>query len=203
MEVSWFLDLEVLSIVLLLLMVLVAVVAASSVWLMVLRPGMEGDRDGVFWYGFVGLCIAGPLVLMGTLANRWWGAGMLVLAAISAGIAWRYSLRRLRARAEQGQRRELVALVSALEHRHDEVLRQWGHFELDVAACIDFPGMSDVRVPETSSLAKACIKAASLRIEGQFDGGSSYAVAVAELEAAFGVALAASATPQKELEDMF
>lgn len=169
-----------------LLAVLVGIATTS---LMISRPAPEQDPDARFWYGFAGLCVLAPLVLGAALLDP--GRAAALLAAVSGGClaSGRFLVRltRRRAAAEAGDR--LDAELSAFEARHDLVLRAWCRYELDPAAAIENPSMHDVRVPETSALARALARAEHLRPGGSLrepDGtGAAYRQSVIELESAF------------------
>jgi len=64
------------------------------------------------------------------------------------------------------------------------VALRWSRFELDPAAAIDFPDMSDIRVAETALLARAMAKAEALRY-GPEQALAGYREAVAALEQAY------------------
>lgn len=180
--------------VLALVAALVVLATAGTVWLVMVRPPLEHDPDTKFWYGFAGLCILAPAVLITAAANSW--AGMF-LAALAAG-TWFWAARLVSRRlslqaAGHAQHRAAVDRV-ALTARHDAILTRWGRYELDPAAAIDFPAMTDVRCPETSALAKAVALAGQLRRDaGTVGTVAEYREAVVLLESAFGLAEQAAA----------
>ena len=56
-------------------------------------------------------------------------------------------------------------MYTAAQAEHDTLLARWSRYELDPACCIDYPAMTDVRLPETSALIKAMREAEQLRAE--------------------------------------
>jgi hypothetical protein len=72
--------------------------------------------------------------------------------------------------------------------RHNAVLRHWSRYELDPGMAIEFPGMSDVRVPQTAEFFRAMKEAQYCRLAPDTD----YASAVERLEKAFSAAEKAS-----------
>lgn len=167
-----------------LLAVLVVVTTAATVWLAKVRPALEHDPDTQFWYIFAGLCVLLPAILITVALNRWAGAALALLAAG----AWWWSNRVVAVRqtlqAGAAARRKSDAERQALYARHNSVLARWGRYELDPARSIDFPAMTDVRVPETSALVKAMAKAEQLRRHQDADRTAEYRTAVAVLEGA-------------------
>lgn len=173
------------------LVVLVVLTTAGTVWLVKTRPCQEHDPDTKFWYGFAGLCVLAPTILISAAASPW---AALTLLAVSAGTGcWVNKLAshsvavRIATTARSQHAREQAALAA----RHEEVLTRWSRYELDPGAAIDFPSMSDVRVPETSALVKAAALAGQLRRDtdgGTSPGGQgepSYSEAIMLLELAF------------------
>lgn len=164
-------------------------VGIIATWLMVSRPVPEQDPDARFWYGFAGLCVLAPLVVGAALLDPGTAAALLgaTLGGCLATGRLLAHLARRRAAAEADALRDAELL--AFEARHDLVLRAWCRYELDPAAAIGNPGMHDVRVPETSALAKALARAEHLRRDRAFrepDGtGAAYRQSVIDLEAAF------------------
>lgn len=176
-----------------LMAVLVVLSTAGTVWLVKVRPAVEHDPDTQFWYLFAGLCILLPAVLITAVLNRWAGAALAVLAA---GTWWwtnRVVARRMRLLADADARQMDDAERRALSARHNSVLARWRRYELDPAEAIDFPAMSDVRVPETSAMVKAMALAELLRRSTGPGGTAEYRAAVAVLESAFRTAEDAAA----------
>lgn len=144
------------------LVLAVAVVATSgaTVWLATTRPGRDGDPDAAFWYAFTGVFLLAPMILGPAMTNRALSVLLLALAAAAAIVA-HVQLRRRRvvllAIAVRDRTAAEAAEISAI---HAALLARWSRYELDPAAAIDFPSMSDVRVPETSALIRAVQAAA-------------------------------------------
>lgn len=140
--------------------------------------------DPVFWDVFMGSVVAIPAILIPTLASPWAGA---VLAALGTGAgvaAYSGSPRIMAWQSRRRQQRQDHPVHTAAQAEHDALLSRWSRYELDPACCIDYPAMTDVRLPETSALIRAMREAEQLRAERH----QGYAPAVAR----FGVALAAA-----------
>ncbi|MCQ9164743.1 hypothetical protein [Arthrobacter sp. STN4] len=167
--------------------VLVVLATAGTTWLVKVRPALEHDPDAHFWYLFAGLCVVLPAVLVAAVLNRWAGA---TLALLAAGTWWWTNTvvrRRLVQQANARALRLAEAERKALRARHAVVLARWGRYELDPASAIDFPGMADVRIPETSALVKALAQAQAewVRRSPGPGGTARYRAAVTVLEGAF------------------
>lgn len=142
---------------------LVALTAAVTVWLVRTRAAQEHDPDATFWYAFAGLCVAAPLILIPALASRLTSLGLLALA-VATSFATHKVVARCQLAAAAGHRRQQLGIaLNQACREHDALMTRWGRYELDPGAAIDFPAMCDVRVPETSALAKAARAAAALR----------------------------------------
>lgn len=74
--------------------------------------------------------------------------------------------------------------TEAVGELHEAILARWRPYELDVAKLIDYPSMSDVRVPETAAMLRA-MRAADLARTAPTD---EYRDAVLTFETAFEVA---------------
>lgn len=145
------------------LAVLVMVTAAATVWLVRTRAQQENDPDSGFWYAFGGLCVLLPMILIPALTNNLFSICLFALAAASA-VATHTTLRRHQALAAAAMHRGRLSLaLAAAAARHDALIAQWSRYELDPGAAIDFPTMTDVRIPETSALIRAVAAAARLR----------------------------------------
>jgi hypothetical protein len=133
--------------------------------------------------------VVAPLALGAALVSPWAGAAVSAAVFGTCVATCRYLRREAERRttAEAGSR--LAAEHSALEARHDHVLKAWSRYELDPAAAIENPGMNDVHVPETAEVAMALAQAEHLRNSlgaPDSDGaGAGYRQAVIDLEAAF------------------
>lgn len=174
----------------LVLAVLAMATAAATVWLVHMRGDQESGQDATFWYCFAGLCVLAPLTLIPAWKNNLTSLALLVLAASSA-IAMHMLLRRQRAIASAASdRAKREATLSTTEAQHHALVARWSRYELDPAANIDFPAMTDIRVPETSSLIRAVAAAASFR-PGELDTeecAAEYQRAVASLAQALATA---------------
>ncbi len=140
--------------------------------------------DPVFWDVFMGSAVAIPAILIPTLASPWAGA---VLAALGTGAgvaAYRGSPRIMAWQSRRRQQRQDQPVHTAAQAEHDALLSRWSRYELDPACSIDYPAMTDVRLPETAALIRAMREAEQLRAAPH----QGYAPAVAR----FGLALAAA-----------
>ena len=140
--------------------------------------------DPVFWDLFMGSAVAIPAILIPTLASPWAGVVLAVLGTGAGVAAYRGSPRIIAWQSLRRQQRQDQPVHTAAQAEHDALLSRWSRYELDPACCIDYPAMTDVRLPETSALIRAMREADQLR--GAPHQG--YAPAVAR----FGLALAAA-----------
>lgn len=172
------------------LAVLVMLATAATVWLVKVRPALERDPDTQFWYGFAGLSVLLPAILITAGLNRWAGAALALLSAATWWWSNKWVARRMALRAEAATRTLADVERAALFARHNAVLSRWSRYELDPAAAIDFPAMADVRIPETSALVKAIALADLLRRSPvpAPEGATDYRTAISGLEDAFRVA---------------
>lgn len=176
---------------LLALAVLVMCAVAGSVYLA--RKHLNDDAglpDAVFWDGFAGLAVVVPAVVLPSLASRWAGLMLGLLAAATAAAAYRWTPWLFSRQEVRRASRETMSANEAAAALHRSVLARWQRYELDPAYCIDFPAMSDPGRPETAALIKA-MKAAE-RLRAGTDAGYGPAVrrleqALADAERAAGV----------------
>ncbi|XAS64149.1 hypothetical protein ACOM2C_12835 [Pseudarthrobacter sp. So.54] len=164
--------------------------AAASVYLV--RKHLVADDglpDAVFWDGFAGLAIVAPAVILPALAAPWAGLLLGVLASAAAAASYVWTPRAFRNREARRLSRETAAGNEVAAARHRSALARWQRYELDPAHCIDFPAMSDPRLPETAALIRAMKAAELLR------GGADYAPAVARLEQALADAERSAGVP--------
>ncbi|WP_307092829.1 hypothetical protein [Arthrobacter sp. B2I5] len=110
--------------------------------------------DQLFWDLFLGSCVALPALLIPALVSPWAGLVLAGAAAASGVAAYRGSPRFLAWRAARNEERQRLSAHEAAGVRHDELLRRWRGYELDPACSIDYPALTDVRLPETSALNK-------------------------------------------------
>lgn len=149
--------------------------------------------DPVFWDVFMGSTVAVPAILIPTLASPWAGAVLAVLGAVVGVAAYRGSPRILAWQSLRRQQRQDQPVRTAAQAEHDMLLARWSRYELDPACCIDYPAMTDVRLPETSALIKAMREAGQLRAEGH----QGYAPAVARFARALTAAEQAAGIPAR------
>ena len=165
---------------------LVGILSAATAFALSRCLRRNDDADSLFWYGFLGL-LAVVFVIIGAVATvpgsgGLVSAGALVFAGVAMGWLWRGEReRRRRVLAE-----EIREVREGLRTRHERVLQQWVTYELDPAAAIDFPAMTDLSRSDTSQLIRSMRAAALMReqFEGDDVDSSEYERAVAGLEAA-------------------
>ena len=137
------------------------------------RNEHSGDSsDAVFWNGFLALTVLLPALLIPAVFSPLAGAAVALLALSAAGAAFLYSpvlqVRRRQRRAERASSQSLAAAVA----RHEQILAHWQQYELDLSRVIDYPTMSDVRVPATAALMRAMRTAELARIYADLDAGN-------------------------------
>ncbi|WAH98699.1 hypothetical protein [Arthrobacter sp. MMS18-M83] len=145
------------------------------------------EPDAVFWNVFAGLVVVVPAVVIPALASPAVGLLMLILGIGAALAAFSVGRKLERKRQSRPENRPGYAEAAA---RHDALLARWQRYELDPAKGIDFPGMSDVNVPQTAALIRALQEAQRCRIAAGTDyprAVEQLDVAMAEAEAAAGV----------------
>lgn len=165
--------------------VVVGIVTAITAMVLSRSLKRNDDVDSLFWYGFSGL-VAVVLAVIGAAATIPGSAGTVTAAALvctglAAGWLWRGERERAARLQEEATRRE----GENLRARHERVLQQWVTYELDPAAAIDYPAMTDLSRSDTSQLIRS-MRAATL-LRARFDDGDAagpeYESAVARLEA--------------------
>lgn len=154
-------------------------------------PGSQVERsDQLFWDLFLGAAVALPALLIPTLVSPWTGL-FLGGAGVAAGIAaYRGTPRYLAKRAARRNGQAMESARLAAQARHDELIARWRRYELDPACSIDYPALTDVRLPETSALIKAMRTAEQLRRsshEGYPDAVTRLAASLAAAERAAGM----------------
>jgi hypothetical protein len=138
----------------------------------------RSEPDALFWNVFTGLVVIVPAVLIPAVISPVVGLLLFTLGTAAALLTLTGSRRLdLRQRSKPENRPGWEAAAS----RHDAVLRLWSSYELDPGKAIEFPGMSDVRVPQTAEFFRAMKEAQRCRLAPETD----YARAVARLEKAF------------------
>ncbi|MCZ9884373.1 hypothetical protein [Arthrobacter sp. B2a2-09] len=139
------------------------------------------EPDATFWNIFAGLVVIVPAVVIPALASPVVGLLMLFLG-IGAAVAAFALGRKLE------QKRQNRSGFTEAAARHDALLARWQRYELDPAKGIDFPGMSDVNVPQTAALVRALQEAQRCRVTA----GTDYPRAVERLDVAMAEAEAAA-----------
>lgn len=156
--------------------------------------GTAGHTDQVFWDLFLGACVAVPALLIPTLVSPWTGL-FLGGAGVAAGVAaYRATPRFLDQRTRRREDRQLESAHLAARAQHDEVIARWRRYELDPACHIDYPALTDVRLPETSAFIKAMRAADQLRVESR----QGYPDAVTRLAASLAAAERAAGIPAEQ-----
>ena len=138
----------------------------------------------------MGSAVAIPAILIPTLAAPWSGAVLTVLGVGAGVAAYRSSPRITRLALTAPAATEDRPVYTAAQAEHDTLLARWRHYELDPASCIDYPAMTDVRLPETSALIKAMREAEQLRAErhqGYAPAVARFALALTAAERAAGI----------------
>ncbi|MBG6179048.1 hypothetical protein [Arthrobacter sp. CAN_A1] len=165
--------------------VVVGLLTAATAMALASSLKRNDDVDSLFWYGFSGF-LAVVLAVIGAAATIPGSGGMvtggaLVCTGLAAGWLWRGERERRVRLEDEATRRE----GEKVRARHEQVLQQWVTYELDPAAAIDFPAMTDLSRSDTSRLIRSMRAAALLRV--RFDDGdaaaSDYESAVERLEA--------------------
>lgn len=145
----------------------------------------RSEPDALFWNTFTGLVVIVPAVLIPAVLSPVVGLLLFSLGVAAALLTLTGSRRLdLRQRSKPENRPGYIFAVA----RHDAVLRQWSRYELDPGKAIEFPGMSDVRVPQTAEFFRAMKEAQHSRLATDTD----YTRAVERLEKAFAAAEKAS-----------
>jgi len=145
----------------------------------------RSEPDALFWNVFTGLVVIVPSVLIPAVQSPVVGL-LLVSLGGAAALLTLSSSRKLDLRQSRKPQNRPGFVLAA--ERHDAVLHKWSRYELDPGNAIDFPGMSDVRVPETAQFFRALKEAQRCRLSPDTD----YSAAVERLEKAFAAAETAS-----------
>jgi hypothetical protein len=147
--------------------------------------------DTLFWDVFMGSAVAVPAILIPTLATPWAGVALAAVGGAAGVAAYRSHPRIMAWQSARRQRRQEQPLYTAAQAEHTTLLARWSRYELDPAYCIDYPGMTDVRLPETAAVIRAMREAEQLRTVPQ----QGYATAVARLRLALTEAEKAAGIP--------
>ncbi len=153
------------------------------------------DPDQLFWDLFLGSCVVLPALIIPALVSPWAGLVLAGAGAASGLAAYRGTPKFLARRAARREERQRLAAHQAARLQHDGILLRWRRYELDPACSIDYPALTDVRLPETSALIKSMRAADQLRSaahEGYPDAVGSLAASLAAAERAAGIPVALS-----------
>ena len=142
---------------------LIVAVAATVVSL---RRKQGHEPDALFWNTFAGLIVIIPALLVPALLSP--AVGLLLLGLAAATAAATLYGERIHSRQ---------SMLAAAAARHQAILRRWQRYELDPGRQIDYPAMSDPRIPSTARLLRAMRQAENSRMLP--DGG--YPAAVEQL----------------------
>lgn len=170
------------------LALVLATVATTIVLQRKLTRGRGPEPDTIFWDAFAGLVVVVPAIVVP--AVQWAPAGLVMLALTAATVAATLAaIRKVeRIRAAEPRRRKGFADDATW---HQALLTKWRTYELDPAFAIDFPAMSDVRVPETAALTQAMREAEHCKVTA----GTDYRAAVERLAHALAAAERAAGVP--------
>jgi len=150
----------------------VLVVSVAATVFVIRKRALAGPEakawrsDQLFWDLFLGSAVALPALLIPTLASAWAGL-FLAAAAVASGVAAYRGTPRIGAwLSTRRQRKEYLPLHTAAQAEHSVLLERWRRYELDPAYSIDYPAMTDVRLPQTAAVIKAMREAEQLRTAG-------------------------------------
>lgn len=152
--------------------------------------GTADRSDHLFWDLFMGAAVALPAILIPSLTSPWAGALLTAVGGTAGIAAYRYSPRVMAWQDLRLQRRQEQPAYQAAADQHKELLARWRRYELDPACCIDYPAITDVRMPETSALIRAMREAEQLRSlphDGYAPAVARLSLALAEAEKAAGI----------------
>lgn len=152
--------------------------------------GAPEAPDQLFWDLFLGSCVALPALLIPALVSPWAGLVLAGAAAASGIAAYRGSPRFLAWRTARREHRQQLSAHQAARMQHDELMLRWQRYELDPGCSIDYPALTDVRLPETSALIKAMRTADQMRTathKGYPDAVGSLAASLTAAERAAGI----------------
>ena len=151
--------------------------------------------DQVFWDAFLGSCVVLPALIISSLVSQWAGLLLAGAGAVAGIAAYRGSPHFLTWCGARREQRQQLSAHRAASAQHDELIVRWRRYELDPAYSIDYPALSDVRLPETSALIKAMRTADRLRTAGHRgypDAVGSLAASLATAERSAGLPAALS-----------
>lgn len=158
----------------------------------------KDDGERLFWFGLSGMLTAVAAVAWAGLTSPAAAAvtGLCVLAGSAAAGLWLRKRQRDRrhARIQRLRTKELELLA----RRQEAILLEWSSYELDPWKEIEYPGIADVRISETSRLAgavrqaEAAKQAVGMVPADDADALRRYAAAVDGLEGAWEAARSAA-----------
>jgi hypothetical protein len=166
----------------------VLVVAIARTVRVLYRSGNSSGRsepDALFWNVFTGLVVIVPALLIPAVQSPAVGLLLVILGGAVALLTLSSSRRQDLRQNRKPENRPGYVLAA---ERHNAVLQKWSRYELDPGNAIEFPGMSDVHVPETAEFFRAMKEAQRCRLLTD----TNYPAAVERLEKAFAAAETAS-----------
>lgn len=149
--------------VFLVLAVLVTLTTVATMWLVHMRAPLENDPDSTFWYAFTGICIVAPMILIPVQHSRLSSIALMGISVFAAVASGRVLRRHRTVMAVAGLQRRTSEAFAEVTAQHDFLITRWCRYELDPAMTMDFPAMTDVRIPETAALIRSVTAAARLR----------------------------------------
>lgn len=145
----------------------------------------RSEPDALFWNVFTGLVVIVPALLIPAVQSPAVGLLLVILGGAVALLTLSSSRRQDLRQSRKPETRPGYVLAA---ERHIAVLQKWSRYELDPGNAIEFPGMSDVRVPQTAEFFRAMKEAQRCRLSSD----TNYPAAVERLEKAFAAAETAS-----------
>ncbi|WP_425861431.1 hypothetical protein [Arthrobacter sp. TWP1-1] len=149
--------------VFLVLAVLVTLTTVATLWLVRMRAPRENDPDSTFWYAFTGICALAPMILIPAQHSKPSSIALLGISVAAAAASDRILRHHRTAMAVAGLQLRTTEAYAEVTAQHDSLITRWCRYELDPALSIDFPAMSDVRIPETAALIRSVTAAERLR----------------------------------------
>jgi len=171
------------------LLLMTAAMILTAVWIDAALARRDGEK--LFWVGLTGsltVLLAVAWAVAGSPGSGPW-VGLAAVGGAAGAVRWVQVRHRRRQAARQRDARRRQ--ITALERRHDAVLKSWSSYELDGWKALEKPGLADTAKPETKNLMRAMKSAAALRppleASGSLDDEEirDYGAAVAGLENAW------------------
>ena len=172
------------------LALVLATVATTTVVQRKLTRGRGPEPDTIFWDAFAGLVVVVPAIVVP--AVQWAPGGLLMLALTAVTVAATLAAIRKLERIHAAEPRRRIGFTDDATW-HQAILTRWSTYELDPAFAIDFPAMTDVRVPETAALTQAMREAEHCKVTA----GTDYRAAVERLAQALAAAERAAGVPAR------